>query len=190
MHAGTRAWNGANGIGLALGTAYLAWGVAAQHRVTQVARGTLAAQGIAAERVLVTPTALDSVLWRVVAMSKDGYREGFHSLLDGRAHIAFDRFDRGTTLHAEIVGIEGARRIAAFSKGFYKVKEDATGRVRIVDLRMGMEPVYSFDFAVAERQAVALVPVAPAVMLGGRPDVASVLSWQWRRALGDPLPPR
>lgn len=181
----------ANGIGLALGTAYLAWGVAAQHHVTQVAHGTLAAQGIVAERVLVTPTALNSVLWRVVAMSKDGYREGFYSLLDDRAHIAFDRFDRGTALEAGIAGIDGARRIAAFSRGFYRVKEDAAGRVRIVDLRMGMEPTYSFDFAVAERRDGAWVPLAPTVLLGGRPDVGAVLSWQWKRALGEPVaPPR
>lgn len=181
----------ANGIGLAVGTAYLAWGVAAQQYVTRVAEGTLAAQGIVAERVLVTPTALNSVLWRVVAMSEDGYREGFYSLLDDRAHIAFDRFDRGAALDAEIAGIDGARRIAAFSKGFYKVGEDTTGHVRIVDLRMGMEPTYSFDFAVAERRGGTVVPLSVPVNLGGRPDVARVLAWQWKRALGDLVaPPR
>lgn len=180
----------ANGIGLALSTAYLAWGFAAQHHVTQVAQDSLAQRGIAVEHLLVTPTALNSVLWRVVAMSGDSYHEGFYSLLDTDRRVTFDRFERGNSLNAAIAGIDGARRIAAFSKGFYKVHEDAAGRVRITDLRMGMEPVYSFDFAVAERQKDgAVVPMAKPVQLGGRPDVPTVLSWQWERALGNRVPP-
>ncbi len=180
----------ANGIGLALGTAYLAWGVTAQFHVTQVAKSALAERGIAAEHLLVTPTALNSVLWRVVAMSGESYHEGFYSLLDADKRIAFDRFARGNALNAEIAGIDGARRSAAFSKGFYKVHEDAAGRLRIADLRMGMEPTYSFDFAVAERQpGGAAKPLAIPFQLGGRPDVPTVLAWQWERALGRQVPP-
>ena len=180
----------ANGIGLALSTAYLAWGVGAQFHVTQVAKASLAERGIAVEHLLVTPTALNSVLWRVVAMSGDSYHEGFYSLLDTDERIAFDRFKRGNSLNAAVAGIDGVRRISAFSKGFYKLSEDANGRVRIADLRMGMEPTYSFDFAVAERQAGgAVLPIAKPVQLGGRPDVQAVLSWQWERALGNKVPP-
>ncbi|MGJ7579266.1 metal-dependent hydrolase [Variovorax sp. RHLX14] len=180
----------ANGIGLALSTAYLAWGVAAQHHVTQLAKASLAERGIVAEHLLVTPTALNSVLWRVVAMSGDSYHEGFHSLLDTEKRMGFDRFDRGNSLNAAVADIDGVRRISAFSKGFYKVSEDAAGRIRIVDLRMGMEPTYSFDFAVAERKAGgAVAPLAKPVQLGGRPDVPMVLSWQWERALGKKVPP-
>ena len=51
-----------------------------------------------------------------------------------------------------MAGINGVQRIAAFSKGFYKLSE-ADGRVLITDLRMGQEPGYVFSFAVAERRS-------------------------------------
>lgn len=179
----------ANAIGLALSTVYLGWGVVAQQQATRVAQASLAAQGIVAERVLVTPTAFNSVLWRVVAMSGDSYHEGFYSLLDATPNVRFDRFARGTALAGAIANDEGAQRIAAFSHGFYKVDEDDAGRVRITDLRMGQEPAYTFSFAVAQWRAGSLVPLAAPLMVGGRPDVQRVLSWQWQRALGRPLPP-
>ena len=52
----------ANSVGLAVSTAYLAWGVAAQQHASQIASASLAAQGIRAESLLVTPTAFNTVL--------------------------------------------------------------------------------------------------------------------------------
>jgi inner membrane protein len=178
------AWNAA---GLALSTAYLGWGVWAQHQVEQVARESLAAQGIAAERLLVTPTAFNSVLWRVVAIDGAHYHEGFRSLLDAGPRMSFDRFDRGSALLGELQGIAGVRRIADFSHGFYKLHADG-GRLHITDLRMGQEPFYIFNFVVAERQSPT-VPVQPPVQVGMRPDLGRGLAWLWRRAAGEQLPP-
>ncbi len=177
----------ANALGLVLSTAYLAWGVAAQQQVERVAQASLAAQGIAAERVLVTPTAFNSVLWRVVAVSGDQYHEGFYSLLDATPHIGFDRFERGTALAAELQGLDGVQRIAAFSKGFYKLQQDGA-RVSITDLRMGQEPAYTFSFVVAERRSAA-VPLAQPEQVGSRPELGRFFPWLWRRMQGEPLPP-
>jgi inner membrane protein len=177
----------ANVAGLVLSTAYLVWGVAAQQLVDRIARASLAAQGIAAERVLVTPTAFNSLLWRVVAVAGEHYHEGFYSLLDAAPHVAFDRFDRGRALATELQGVEGVQRVAAFSKGFYKVRQDGS-RVLVSDLRMGQEPNYFFTFAVAERRSEP-VPMATPEQVGARLDVERGLPWLWRRMLGDPLPP-
>jgi inner membrane protein len=177
----------ANAAGLVLSTAYLAWGLVAQQQVERIARASLAAQGIAAERVLVTPTAFNSLLWRVVALSGEHYHEGFHSLLDASAQISFDRFERGAALAAELQGLDGVRRIAAFSKGFFKLHQDGA-RVLVSDLRMGQEPAYVFTFAVAERHSPP-VPLAAPERVGSRPDLARALPWLWQRALGRPLPP-
>jgi inner membrane protein len=177
----------ANAMGLALSTAYLAWGVVAQLQVDRVARASLAAQGIVAERVLVTPTPFNSVLWRVVAVAGDHYHEGFRSLLDAQPQMAFDRFERGAALEEPLQAHAGARRLMAFSHGFYKLHQQGE-RVLISDLRMGMEPHYTFSFVVAEqRGALVLRPVPE--MVGSRPDLRQGLAWLWRRALGEQVPP-
>jgi inner membrane protein len=177
----------ANALGLLLSTAYLGWGVAAQEHVGRVASASLAAQGIAAERVLVTPTAFNSLLWRVVSVSGAHYHEGFYSLLDDMPRIGFDRFERGTALAGELQGIEGAQRIVAFSKGFFKLQQ-VGARVLITDLRMGQEPAYIFSFVVAERQSAAVALAVPE-QVGARIDIGRALPWLWRRIGGEPLPP-
>jgi inner membrane protein len=179
----------ANAAGLVLSTLYLAWGFAAQQHVDGIARSSLASQGIAAERILVTPTAFNSVLWRVLVMSGEHYHEGFYSLFDAEPRIDFDRFPRGAGLAGELQGTEGVQRIAAFSKGFFKLKQDGT-HVHISDLRMGLEPTYIFTFAIAEKHS-ASVPLAVPEQVGAFIDIKRVLPWIWKRALGERLsPPR
>jgi inner membrane protein len=183
---GTRVGFAANAAGLVLSTAYLGWGFAVQQHVDRIARESLAVQGIAAERVLVTPTAFNSVLWRVVAVGGKHYYEGFHSLLDDRPRIAFDRFDRGNAFAAELQGVDGVQRVMAFSRGFYKLHRSGD-LVLISDLRMGQEPSYFFTFAVARRHSPP-VPLEVPAQVGARPAVGPALAWTWRRALGDSLP--
>jgi inner membrane protein len=177
----------ANAAGLALSTAYLGWGVAAQMHVQRLAVDALAAQGLVAERVLVTPSAFNSIAWRVVAMQRDHYFEGFYSLLDAKPTVRFDRFERGATLEPELRGIDGFERIARFSKGFYALRQDGT-RVVVADLRMGQEPAYTFSFAVAERASPVRALNVP-LQVGSRPDVDRMLPWLLRRIGGDPTPP-
>ncbi len=177
----------ANAVGLVLSTAYLAWGMAAQQHVERIARDALARQGIAAEQVLVTPAPLNTLLWRVVAMSGADYYEGFYSVLDAEPLVVFDRFDRGQTLAGELQGLDSVRRIAAFSKGFYKFEQVGT-QLLISDLRMGQEPAYTFRFVVAERHSP-LQALDKPVQQATRPDLERGLPWLWRRMLGEPLPP-
>jgi len=177
----------ANVLGLLLAGAYLAWGVAAQQHQRRVAQASLAAQGIAAEKLLVTPTAFNSLLWRFVAMSGGHYHEGFHSLLDSEAHIGFDAFARGSELSAGVLGNEGVQRIAAFSKGFYRLQQIGP-QVVISDLRMGQEPTYTFSFVVAQSDGRSLSPTVPR-QVGTRPDLGRALPWLWRRMWGEPVPP-
>lgn len=194
LAAGRRGWAWrANAAGLALSTAYLAWGVAAQAHVQHIAAASLAAQGLPAERVLVTPTAFNSIAWRVVAMGQEHYLEGFYSLLDARPTIAFDRFDRGAALEAELRAqqrdVPALDRIARFSKGFYALRQEGS-RVLLTDLRMGQEPAYIFSFAIAER-ASPPQPLALPVQVGSRPDLARWLPWLVRRIGGRAeTPPR
>jgi inner membrane protein len=177
----------ANTLGLVLSTAYLAWGFGAQQHVERVARNALTRQGIAAERMLVTPSAFNTIAWRVVVMQREHYFEGFYSLLDEERSIAFDRFDRDAALDAEVGGIRSAQRIRDFSRGFYALRQQGP-RVQITDLRMGQEPAYTFSFAIAERASPAQALAVPE-QVGSRPDLGKFLPWLWRRIGGDPTPP-
>ncbi len=179
-----------NAVGLAVSTLYLGWSVVAQQHVRGVAERALAAQGIVAERVLVTPTPFNTVLWRVVAMTPDGYHEGFRSLLDASPEMRFDRFERGTAWREALAGHAPVERIARFSHGFWAMS--AVGdRIAITDLRMGQEPAYIFSFVVGERRDGRLAPLDATTRIGRRPDLGRGLDWLWRRALGAQVaPPR
>ena len=177
----------ANGVGLVLSCAYLAWGVLAQAQATRVAEQALAVRGIPAQQLLVTPTPFNTLLWRVVAVDGDHFYEGFYSLLDAVSDVDLDRFPRGVALAGELAGNPQVQRLRAFTKGFYKLREVA-GRVFITDLRMGHEPRYIFDFAIAQRHS-ALKELQPPEQLGARPDLARGLPWLWRRMWGEVLPP-
>jgi inner membrane protein len=179
-------WNAA---GLLLSTAYLAWSAAAQQHVIGIARASLAAQGIAAQRVLVTPAPFGTLLWRIVAIDGDRYHEGFRSLLDDGSGVRFDAFPRNLAL-ADAAGPqarEAIARIERFSDGFHRLRE-VDGTLRVADLRMGQEPAYVFEFAIG-RRASPLFEDIPARSAGGRADLRRGLAWLGPRMLGRPVPP-
>ncbi|WP_024461755.1 metal-dependent hydrolase [Marinimicrobium sp. LS-A18] len=179
----------ANHWGLALTTGYLLWSMAAQSWVETRVERELADRDWPVERVLVTPSAFNTLLWRVLVMAPDHYYEGFYALADGDRAIAFDRFERDRALYESLKDDWGVQRIAWFSKGFFKVSA-RDGMARITDLRMGQEPFYSFNFVVAERADGQWQPVPPQLQME-RPDIGAGLRWIVRRAQGQPLsPPR
>ena len=181
-----REWRGLRWVhwGLALSTAYLAWTVAAQWHVRELAR---AAIGREAVHVLVTPTPFNSLLWRVVAMRPDGsHAEGFRSLLDGGRPLRLDTFTADAALRQPLLRLEPVRQLAAFTHGFYKLQQ-RDGRAWITDLRMGQEPHYAFSFEVARQQGGAWTPVTPDNQ-GSRGDPRQGLAWLWQRMWGRDVP--
>jgi len=180
----------ANLWGLAVGTTVLLSGVGLQARVDGLARASLARQGVVPERLLVTPAPLSMLLWRVVAVQGGAYYEGFHGLLDAPGPMRFDRHDRGTRLESAVAGIDGAQRIRRFSHGFYRLHENGAGQLVITDLRMGLEPHYSFAFAVALRGSP-FQPLPVAQSVGAMAPVGPALAWLGQRIRGEDVdPPR
>ena len=182
-----RRWNS---LGLALSTLYAAWSVIAQAYVTTQVRQTVEARDLPAERILVTPTPFNTVLWRIVLMSEDDYREGFYSLLDPlrapQRRIRFERVARGAELDRRTIGLGGSDSIRAFSKGFYALVDD--GRfVRITDLRMGQHPYFVFSFAFAEHHSEPLLPIEP-FQMSQRIPLGPGLRWLWARLQGQDVP--
>jgi inner membrane protein len=179
-------WNAA---GLALSTAYLGWSFVAQTHVEGIARDSLVAQGIVAERLFVGPAAFSTVLWRAVAVTPNYHYEGFYSLLDPVPRFRFDAFPRNPALFEALKDEWPVKRMAWFSHGFFKMQE-RDGVAVISDLRMGQEPGYVFSFAVAQRTSPQFRPITPRSD-GGRIDIARAWAWYWPRLLGEDLaPPR
>jgi len=177
----------ANAWGLALSTAYLAWGVAAQQHVTSLAQASLARQGLHAQALLVTPTAFNTVLWRVVATTPTHYHEGFYSLLDDGTEPQWEAFDRGPALLAAYADNAAFQRLHTFAKGLVAMRA-VDGRAHLSDLRMGQTLTYTFTFDIGPDAGPSLSP-QPALARGGRVDVARALPWLWVRLQGQVLPP-
>lgn len=134
-----------NGLGLTLSTLYLGWSVLAQSYVTHQVEAEMARQKVSADRLLVTPTAFNTLVWRVLVMTPQGYAESFYSLLSQQRPLKFSYHDRGASLYQRYKGDWYVERIAWFSHGFFAMRQQQ-GKLIITDLRMGEDPRYTFTF--------------------------------------------
>ncbi len=171
---------------LALSTAYLGWSVWAQQQALDMARASLAQEGIVAERLLATPTPFNTLLWRLVAVTPTHHHEANWSLLDSGPPQRWSAHPRGAELIAQHAQAEPVRRMADFTHGFYRLAATPEGQLRVTDLRMGQEPDYVFNFDVGPLDAVGSVP---AVQVSQRPDIGPALRWIWQRMWGQDVPP-
>lgn len=178
--------SGWNRAGLVLSTAYLAWTVAAQTYVASDVRASLRAQGLPAAHVLVTPTPFNSILWRVVVLDGARWHEGFVSLLDGDGPLVTRAFPRDESLDAVVRRDPRVSSLVAFTKGYYRVIE-RDGAARIADVRMGQEPHFVFEFAVARREGQGWRSIDPE-LVGSRGDLGAAWAWTWTRLRGIHVP--
>jgi len=171
-------------ISLGLSTVYLAGGILIQAQVHGIAENELARQDIAHNRLIATPTPFNLILWRVVVMAPDGYREGYYSLLDSSPEVLYKHYPNNENLLTSIEDTPAVKRLRWFTKGFYRVQE-SNDRVEIADLRMGYEPRYVFSFAVGRREEGTIHPLLPPERIPAeRPD-AKALLWVWQRMLSE-----
>ncbi len=136
--------------GLSLSSAYLGWSVIAKTLVEREVERSLATLGLSEAARFSVPMPLNTVLWRIVAMTPDGYLEGERSLLVDQGPIRFRSYPIDPEIMAIALETQAGRRLAWFSRGFIKA-ERIGDRILISDLRMGREPSYVFRFAVAQQ---------------------------------------
>lgn len=178
--------------GLLLSTAYLGWSVLAKSAVERVAAAALAPLGLQHAPRFSIATPFNTLLYRVVVMTPDGYLIGDRSLVADRGPMRF-------TSHTSEVGalraagdIPAVQRLNWFNGGHLRAQQ--RGDVLVLsDLRMGLEPAYSFNFAVARRQGArweAMPPERAAVGEGAalfsRAGVGDVWRRTWRRIWNEP----
>jgi inner membrane protein len=167
-----------NRAGLMLSTLYLGWTVAAKLEVERVARTALTELNLAGAPMVSTPAPFNSLLWRIVVMTDEGYIEGFRSMLDGPAPVVFTPHISDKRLLRGLDDDWAVQRLQWFTRGFYRVREAEDGVV-ITDLRMGFEPHYVFNFRVAEIRNGYPEPTTPVQLPGIRNYDG--LHWVWER---------
>ena len=172
-----------NAVALGLSCVYLAWSVAAQAHVARIVRSQVGADAV----FFVTPTPLNTIAWRIVVMRDNNYSEGFYSFFDKDRNIHFDEFPNESALMKELNGNCAAQRMAWFTYGFYALRK-VNDQVILANLRMGQEPDYVFQFAIAQRNGSAWQPITPREA-GSRGDATKSLPWLWMRIKGHDVPP-
>jgi inner membrane protein len=134
--------------GIVLGVGYLGWSLIAKTMVEREADRALAAMGLAGAPRFSVPTPFNTLLWRVVAMTPNGFVEGERSLVADHGPMRFSGRPSNVQALREAEGVPAVRRLQWFNHGFMRARVVA-GQLVLSDLRMGQEPDYSFNFAVA-----------------------------------------
>ena len=137
-------------VGLVISTLYLGWSWVAQATVSRNVEDALATMELQDAPVFLTPTPLNTLLWRVVVMTEDGYLEGFDSLIIDEGAMVFKAYSSTVDAMENASDVWAVSRLRWFAGDFVKARID-NNRLIISDLRMGQEPTYVFSHVVAER---------------------------------------
>lgn len=182
--------------GLALSSAYLGWSLYAKAMVDRQAETTLAAMGLASAPRFSTPMPFTTLLWKVVAMTPSGYVEAERSVFDTGPMVFRGHPSNVHALaRADAAGIDAVRRLQWFNRGFMRAQV-RDGQLLLSDLRMGLEPDYTFNFAVAqvhgdEWRAVPPRQVSAPLPIAGAQGLKALLAATWQRVAHEsPVPLR
>ncbi|WP_101924884.1 MULTISPECIES: metal-dependent hydrolase [Luteimonas] len=174
-------------IGLVLSTAYLGWSLVAKGLVEREADRALVAMGLGDAPRFSVPMPANTVLWRVVAMTDDGYVEGFHSLAVDRGPMRFTAFPSDVAALRANADLPSVQRLVWFNHGFMgaTVVDD---ELLLSDLRMGNEPDYFFRFAVSRRAGEGWTAIPPRQPAMAR-DLGATWNATWARIWHEPTAP-
>ena len=181
-----------NTMGLALAALYTGWSFFSQAVAGRAFDRALAEQGITAQRTFISATAFNTILWRQMIQTEEGFLIGYWSWFDGTdAPIDF----RLVPQRAEAVEAVALSRSFAvlewFAQGWWAVVETDGATATVVDLRFGEIPsapgqspaelgwpfAWEFDLAAGEHAPLRQVGRTVA-------DFDATLDLLWQRILG------
>ncbi|KZD07293.1 metal-dependent hydrolase [Oceanibaculum pacificum] len=164
-------------VALSLSTLYLGWSVAAREIAEAKVRSALAAAGQPVERLTMIPMPFNTVLWRGLAMTEDGYVNVYRSIFDDRPDAPLHRHPNGHALEAILPDKRPVEAVADFSRGYYAMAREGD-TILVRDLRMGVEPHYIFTFEIARQQST---PTMIPPVQRPRVNDTRVLDWMVKR---------
>ena len=133
---------------LAASTLYLGWSLVAKQLIEERARDNLQALNLPQDKMFITPTPFNTLLWRIVVLDGERYWEGMASLLDNNREVRFLPQSRSRWPVEETP--EALAALRAFTGDFvsYRVEGD---RLILSDLRLGMPGNLAFQFQFAAK---------------------------------------
>lgn len=178
--------------GLILSSGYLGWSVLAKSMVERAAEVALAPLGLRDAQRFSIATPFNTLLYRVVVLTPDGYLIGDRSLVADRAPMRFTRHHSDAAALQAAGDVPAVRRLHWFNRGAMRAQRRGDMLV-LSDLRMGLEPVYAFNFAVARWQDGAWRPMPPqraapdaGVMVFSRAGIGVAWRRTWQRIWNEP----
>ena len=119
-------------------------------------------------------------------MTDSGYMEGFYSIMDEKKTIHFTKYESEDQLLESLQGDWAVKRLQWFSKGFYKVSRFGD-EIVLSDLRMGVEPLYFFSFAIGKISPDGIISQTPRQVQPPEIDMRANISLLWRRIWNDEI---
>lgn len=147
-------------VGLLLSSAYVGWSLHAKQLATARAEASLAAAGLEATQLLVSPAPFTTFMWRAVAVGPRGDGEAFISLRPGASPTVWRWTETQPAARSAAMILPGGQRLHWFTHGFMRVVM-AEHRLRVADLRMGADGDYFFIFDIGEQQDGRWRPIEP-----------------------------
>ncbi len=164
---------------LAVSTAYMLLTIPLQQMMHVRAHDVLKAEGITPERQLTIPTPFNVLYWRTIAIDGERLINLDMPLLgDASASLAYEH-TRRPDLAGCLIGTPVFDKLAAFTKGFYRLELDGE-RIIMTDLRMGLTPNHVFRFHIANATPDGAAPASPptreAVVRSTDGDIAWIIA--------------
>lgn len=145
--------------GLVLSTLYIGWSLYAKSLADKAAQQALAELGYPNAPYFSVPTAFNTLLWRSVALTPEGFFEGERSIVADKGPMKLRHYPSDTAALEAVREYPNVQRLLWFASNFYKAQvvtgESGAQILVLSDLRMGAEPEYGFNFIVAERASAA-----------------------------------
>ena len=138
-------------LGIILSCSYLTWSLFAQATQARHFETALQNRGIDTKQSLTLPMPLNTLLWKNITMTPDGYWVSFRSVFDSDEKPLQSQFFRSENHKLDqIANTAAVKKLQKFTKGFYQIRELDDG-IWLSDLRMGGFGNFVFNFRVGER---------------------------------------
>jgi len=182
-----------NTLGLALATAYAGWSFFSQAVAGRAFEEASREQGITATRELTSAAAFNTILWRHLIETDEGFLIGYWSWFDAEdTPVSFRLVPRNA---AAVQAVADARSFAVvdwFSQGWWAVVKTGPGQATVVDLRFGEIPPapghlpqdlawpFAWEFDLAAGENAPLVQSPPEI-----DSFNATLNLLWQRIWGE-----